>query len=385
MDVVTITKKVGFVKPEVVSISGQVQSTGKYTLSSRVDRVSDIVRRSGGLIDDAYSEGAFIKRSRYNIDSLKSDESKTSIEEAYNRKFKAQQETEKENLVKVAGATTNAGAVDPNSQKKKLKDTLDVLYKELEQDYYQIAIDINQIMKNPGSELDLVLRDKDEVVIPKMDNRVKISGGVLRPTNIVYRDGLSIGECISAAGGISEYAKRGRAYVIYANGKSNRTKHFGFFRINPTIKPGSEVVLPETNEKKDKPLNTIVQLISILAQIGGTLATISILNILDLDKIERAIHSQTGIHNYQYNFLSYPEYLKAELLPEKYRDEARRMVSYHKTWLSDNNLTSTMPALVESILENHDNIEKLEETRKYLGDLDVIRKTNSKELFPYIW
>ena len=278
MDVVTITKKVGFVKPEVVSISGQVQSTGKYTLSSRVDRVSDIVRRSGGLIDDAYSEGAFIKRSRYNIDSLKSDESKTSIEQAYNRKFKAQQEAEKENLVKVAGATTNAGVVDPNSQKKKLKDTLDVLYKELEQDYYQIAIDINQIMKNPGSELDLVLRDKDEVVIPKMDNRVKISGGVLRPTNIVYRDGLSIGECISAAGGISEYAKRGRAYVIYANGKSNRTKRFGFFRINPTIKPGSEVVLPETNEKKDKPLNTIVQLISILAQIGGTLATISILN-----------------------------------------------------------------------------------------------------------
>ena len=161
---------------------------------------------------------------------------------------------------------------------KKLKDTLNVLFRELDEDFYQIAIDINQIMKNPGSELDLILRDKDEVVIPKMDNRVKISGGVLRPTNIVYRDGLSIGECISAAGGISEYAKRGRAYVIYANGKSNRPKRFGFFRINPTIKPGSEVVLPETNEKKDKPLNTIVQLISILAQIGGTLATISILN-----------------------------------------------------------------------------------------------------------
>jgi protein involved in polysaccharide export with SLBB domain len=277
MDVITITKKVGFVKQEIVSISGQVQSTGKYTLSSRVDRVSDIVRRSGGLIDDAYGEGAFIKRSRYNIDSLKSDESKTSIEQAYNRRFKAQQEAEKENLVKLTGAT-NAAALDQNSQKKKLKDTLDVLYKELELDYYQIAIDINQIMKNPGSELDLVLRDKDEVVIPKMDNRVKISGGVLRPTNIVYRDGLSIGECISAAGGISEYAKRGRAYVVYANGKSNRTKHFGFFRINPIIRPGSEIVLPENNEKKDKPLNTIVQLMSILAQIGGTLATISILN-----------------------------------------------------------------------------------------------------------
>jgi protein involved in polysaccharide export with SLBB domain len=278
MDVVTITKKVGYVKPEVVSISGQVQSAGKYTLSTRVDRVSDIVRRSGGLISDAYSEGAYIKRNRNNIDSLKSDESKISIEQAYNRKFKAQQEAEKESLAKTANASTSISVVDPNNQKKKLKDTLDILFKELEEDYYQIAIDINQIIKNPGSEYDLVLRDKDEIVIPKMDNKVKISGGVLRPTNIVYRDGLTIGECISAAGGISEYAKRGRAYVVYANGKSKSTKHFGLFRLNPTIKPGSEIVLPETNEKKDKPFATFIQLTTVLAQIAGTIATISILN-----------------------------------------------------------------------------------------------------------
>jgi len=278
MDVVTITKKVGYVKPEVVSISGQVQSAGKYTLSTRVDRVSDIVRRSGGLISDAYSEGAFIKRNRNNIDSLKSDESKTSIEQAYNRKFKAQQEAEKESLAKTANANTITSLLDPSTQKKKLKDTLDILFKELEEDYYQIAIDINQVIKNPGSELDLVLRDKDEIVIPKMDNKVKISGGVLRPTNIVYRDGLTIGECISAAGGISEYAKRGRAYVIYANGKSARTKYLGLFRLNPSIKPGAEVVLPETNEKKEKTITTFIQFTTVLAQIASAIATISILN-----------------------------------------------------------------------------------------------------------
>jgi hypothetical protein len=94
----------------------------------------------------------------------------------------------------------------------------------------------------------------------------------------VYRDGLSIGECISAAGGISEYAKRGRAYVVYANGKSKRTKHFGLFRINPRIKPGSEVVLPETNEKKDKPLTTITTMVATIAQVVAALATISLLN-----------------------------------------------------------------------------------------------------------
>jgi protein involved in polysaccharide export with SLBB domain len=281
MDVVTITKKVGFTNPEVVSISGQVQNVGKYTLSTRVERVSDIVKRSGGLIGEAYGEGAYIKRSRYNIDTLKADESKTSIEEAYNRKFKAQQEAEKQNINTLLNGSDNKGQTnmaDVNIKKKNLKDTLDLLFKELNEDTYQIAIDINKIMEKPGSELDLVLRDKDEIMIPKTDNRVKISGGVLRPTNIVYRDGLTIGECISAAGGISEYAKRGRAYVVYANGKSSRTKHFGLFRLNPSIKPGSEIVLPETNEKKEKTITTFIQFTTVLAQIAGAIATISILN-----------------------------------------------------------------------------------------------------------
>ena len=277
MDVVTITKKVGYTNPEVVSIIGQVQSVGKYTLSTRVERVSDIVKRAGGLIGQAYGEGAYIKRSRYNIDTLRSDESKTSVEQAYIRKFKAQQLSAKAEIKN--SLNEEDGLVDAQKQNKKnLKDTIDMVFKELENDYYQIAIDINKIMDKPGSELDLVLRDKDEIVIPKTDNRVKISGGVLRPTNIVYRDGLTIGECISSAGGISEYARRGRAYVIYANGKSKRTMHFGLFRINPTIKPGAEVVLPETDVKKDKPLTSIIQFTTVLAQIGSVLATLAILN-----------------------------------------------------------------------------------------------------------
>jgi protein involved in polysaccharide export with SLBB domain len=290
LDVVTITKKVGYTLPEVITISGQVQSAGKYTLSSRVDRVSDIVKRAGGLIGEAYGEGAYIKRKRFDVDSLKSDESKTSIEQAYTRKFKAKQEADRNSILNtptassvavLPTATSALGTTEidlnPTAKGNKLKDTLNALFKDLEEDYYQIAIDINYIMQNPGSELDLVLRAKDEIVIPKMDNRVKISGGVLRPTNIVYREGLTIGECISAAGGISEYAKRGRAYVIYANGKSNSTKMLGIFRLNPAIRPGAEVVIPETDVKKDKTITTVVQFTTVIAQIVAALATVSLL------------------------------------------------------------------------------------------------------------
>jgi protein involved in polysaccharide export with SLBB domain len=281
LDVITITKKVGYTLPEVITISGQVQSAGKYTLSSRVEKVSDIVKRAGGLIGEAYGEGAYIKRKRFDIDSLKSDETKTSIELAYTRKFKAKQEADKNSILNTPAATSAMGTTDidlnPQAKGNKLKDTLNALFKDIEEDYYQIAIDINYIMQHPGSELDLVLRSKDEIVIPKMDNRVKISGGVLRPTNIVYREGLTVGECISAAGGISEYAKRGRAYVIYANGKSNRTKMFGIFRVNPVIRPGAEVVIPETDAKKEKAITTIVQFTTVIAQVVAALATISLL------------------------------------------------------------------------------------------------------------
>lgn len=284
-DVVTITRKTGLTLPEIVTVSGQVQNVGKYTLKTRVERVSDVVKRAGGLILDAYGEGAYIKRSRNTIDTLKADETKESIEKTYARKFKAQQEADLANnqttgLMGAGGASAMSGSLTSNAAlktNKQFRDTLDQIFREMDNDFYQVAIDINYIMKHPGTEEDLILKDKDEVVIPKMDNKVKISGGVLRPTNIVFKEGLTIGECISSAGGISEYARRGRAYVVYANGKSERTKHFGFFRINPKIKPGCEVILPETNERKEKPIATAATMIATIAQVIAALATVKIL------------------------------------------------------------------------------------------------------------
>jgi protein involved in polysaccharide export with SLBB domain len=140
-----------------------------------------------------------------------------------------------------------------------------------------IALDIDRVLKNPGSYYDIVLIDKDEVVIPKLDNKITIRGGVLRPVTITYHEGITMGECISAAGGITENARRNKAYVVYYNGRSKRTKTFGFFRSNPRIEPGSEVVLPEGSVRKDA-MTTILQYVTIIAQIGTSLATLQLLS-----------------------------------------------------------------------------------------------------------
>jgi protein involved in polysaccharide export with SLBB domain len=121
------------------------------------------------------------------------------------------------------------------------------------------------------------LADKDEIVIPKLDNKITIRGGVLRPITITYHQGITLGECISAAGGITENARRNKAYVVYFNGRAKRTKTFGFFRFNPRIEPGSEVVLPEGAARKDV-MTSILQYVTIIAQIGTSLATLQLLS-----------------------------------------------------------------------------------------------------------
>ena len=232
-DVINITRKVGFEEPQTVTITGQVNFAGKYSLTNRVERVSDILRRAGGIINDAYAEGAFIKRESIKADTLS--------------------QVVKDSLKKSG------------------------IYNESPTNVQNIALELNEIIKHPGSYQDLVLADKDEIVIPKVDNKVTIRGGVLRPVTISYYDGLTVGECISAAGGITENTRRNKAYVVYYNGRAKRTRTFGFFRINPKVLPGSEVVLPEGEKRKDA-LTTFVQFTTTIAQILTALATVKILS-----------------------------------------------------------------------------------------------------------
>ncbi|MGV3595912.1 MAG: SLBB domain-containing protein [Sediminibacterium sp.] len=61
-DVITVRRKAGYTLPETVVVSGQVQYPGPYALSNRSERVSDLLKRSGGYTPDAFPESAYIKR-----------------------------------------------------------------------------------------------------------------------------------------------------------------------------------------------------------------------------------------------------------------------------------------------------------------------------------
>lgn len=239
-DVITVRRKAGYTLPETVLISGQVQYPGPYALSNRSEKVSDLLKRSGGYTPDAFPAGAYIKRY---------------LTEEEKRKKEATKEIQK-NISNKDTATLRD--LDESSKKE----------------FVRVPLDLPSIMNNPGSIEDLVLRIYDELVIPKFDGQVKVSGAVLLETQVPYNEKNKFKDYISSAGGYSGDSWVKNSYVVYANGKAATTKRFLFFKSYPKIQPGSEIIVPKRPERRGMTTGEIIGISSALASLAGVVIAI---------------------------------------------------------------------------------------------------------------
>ena len=233
-DVITIKRKAGYTLPESVRITGQVQYPGPYALSARNERVSAILKRAGGYTVDAFVEGAYLVHN-------KSDEEK---------KREAENIARAEKMLK-----DSSGFIELQNQ----KNTSSV----------KVPLNLYEIMANPGSEEDLVLKVGDEIFIPKYDGQIKVGGAVLLTTQVPYSRNNNFNNYITAAGGYSIDAVKRKAYVIYPNGKAAKTSRFLFFTIRPKVKPGSEIVVPKKVERKKTSSAELIGISSSIASLAG--------------------------------------------------------------------------------------------------------------------
>jgi len=231
-DLVTVRRKAGYQLPESVMVSGQVQFPGPYTLNNLSEKVSDIYKRVGGVLPGANISGAYIKR------------------------YRSPQEKEL--------ASNTARKIQKN-----VNDSTEAVVDEINRNFDQIPLDLPSIILHPGSTEDIILKAKDELVIPKYDAQVKISGGILLPTQIPYQLSYSVSDYIAAAGGYAGRAWKNKVYVVYPNGKASISHHFLFVRSNPKVLPGSELVIPLKPEKKATSLIEIVGISSAIASLAG--------------------------------------------------------------------------------------------------------------------
>jgi protein involved in polysaccharide export with SLBB domain len=240
-DIITVKRKPGFTAFQSITVSGELQYPGPYVLEKRQEHVSDIIKRAGGFTPEAYLEGAYIKR------------------------------------LNLSDETAEAKQQVISNIQQQLNDSTNLTLSNIKRQSDQIPLDIPKILADPGAPEDVVLRSGDELVIPKYNAQVKISGSVLFPTQIPYDKRYNLNDYISSAGGVAENGKKGKTYVVYANGKAATKRGFLFFKSSPEVKPGAEIIVPQKEEKRRMTTGEFIGIASALASLAGVV--IAILNL----------------------------------------------------------------------------------------------------------
>jgi protein involved in polysaccharide export with SLBB domain len=116
----------------------------------------------------------------------------------------------------------------------------------------RLVIDLDRVIaSSKGSASDVILRDGDQLLIPKQRQEVMVLGEVQNSTSHLYRDSLSRDDYIGLSGGLTRKADRGRIYVVRADGSVVASEGRGWFRRsgNVAIRPGDAIVAPLDTER----------------------------------------------------------------------------------------------------------------------------------------
>ncbi len=232
-DYVYVRRSPAYSEQKNVVINGEVLYGGTYTLTSKDERISDLVKKAGGITQFAYVRGAKLVR-RANQDELK----------------------RMQDAVSLLQHQMGAGKVD--SLGIKVEPT------------FSVGIDLEAALKNPGGDADIVLREGDVISVPEYNNTVRINGAVMQPNVVSYKAGEDVKYYIAQAGGYNQTAKKNKKYIIYMNGQIALVKGRG----KNLIEPGCEIIVPNRRPRQVNWGNILTSL-SAVTSIGTMAATIA--------------------------------------------------------------------------------------------------------------
>ena len=232
-DEVYVRKSPGYNVQKNIAVQGQVMFAGTYTLTSKNERLSDAIKRAGGVTDLAYIRGARLER-----------------------RITPDERLRMETVLRLA--EMQSGKKDSVEKKR-----LDL------GDTYYVGIELEKALAEPGGDADLVLREGDKLIVPEYNGTVKISGNVMYPNTVAYEKGRRPAWYINQAGGFGNRAKKSNTYIIYMNGTVARVGH------NAKIRPGCEIVVPTKPEGNGKALTQWLSVGTTVAGLATLIAAIA--------------------------------------------------------------------------------------------------------------
>lgn len=207
-DEVVVRYSPGYEKQQSVYVNGEVIFPGRYVMTTKNQRLSDVVKSAGGVTLHAYVKGARLHRQ---------------LTDGEREKIRT--------LLKLA--------------RQNREDSIEMSKLELATEY-SVGVDLEKALSKPGSDADIVLLEGDKIYVPQYNNTVRVSGSVLYPNTVSYDKKLSFKDYIAQAGGFDSNSKKRKAFVVYMNGKVARSRMFS----KPRIEPGCEIVVPTKPKRR---------------------------------------------------------------------------------------------------------------------------------------
>jgi len=229
-DQVYVRRSPGYQEQQHVQVGGRVLFAGNYALSSTNERISEVIRKAGGVSKNAYVKGARLSRVISQEDRMR--------------------------MVATLDVLNNT------------KDSIDVSKLDFGNRYY-IGINLEDALANPGSDADIVLKEGDVIYVPEYQNTVKISGNVLYPNTVTYKEGMRVKDYVKMAGGYGFEAKKSKVFIVYLNGTVAKAKK----RSSKIVEPGCEIIIPQKRKGQNN-LQEILGIATTSASIATMLATI---------------------------------------------------------------------------------------------------------------
>jgi protein involved in polysaccharide export with SLBB domain len=205
-DYIYVRKAPAYLEQRTVFITGEVRYPGSYSIGSKTERISDLVKRAGGLLPSAFVKGARMKRTN---------------------------QMAAQNIAALRNSTADS--------------LLTKAEKEINIDLLEIRLE--DILKNPGTAFDYLLKNGDQIIIPEVSQEVRLSGEIQNPIGLAYQQGKSLKYYVNRSGGFSDKALKKKVFVIYSDGTTQVTHGF-IWHNYPSVESGCQIIVPEKPEKQ---------------------------------------------------------------------------------------------------------------------------------------
>jgi protein involved in polysaccharide export with SLBB domain len=234
-----------------VSLKGEFGFPGRYEFASG-ERLSSAIRRAGGFTQHAYLRCAVFIRKSVKEQQIKHVEEISRILENQMQLLMQRSNDEKERANAQAAILQRRGIIEDIKKAPYLG---------------RVVIRLDKSLKFANSDWDITLENGDSLWIGPNPTTISIMGEVFSPTNVIRTgDANTVGKCLGAAGGVTEYGDKSSIYYLLPDGTVKTPRNTSFFSMRE-VEAGGSIIVPPKGPKKDY-LDALAKITQIIYQIA---------------------------------------------------------------------------------------------------------------------